>query len=130
MDLSKFTEKAQEALQEARNIATRLHHQAVDVEHVALALLQQENGLVPRLLERNNIPADLLRARLEEELARIPQVTGDTSTSPGLMVTNRLNQLLVKAQDEARRLRDEYASVEHIVLAMMDEPASSPVGRL
>src|ERR1700692_4839054 len=130
MDLSKFTEKAQEALQEAQNIATRNHHQAVDVEHLALALLQQENGLIPRLLEMNNLPLDQLRARLEEELARVPQVTGDTSAAPGLHVTNRLNQLLVKAQDEAKRLRDEYVSVEHIALAMMAEPASSPIGKI
>lgn len=94
MHLSKFAEKAQEVLQEAQNIATRNHHQAVDVEHLAPALLQQENGLIPRLLEMNNLPVDQLRARLEEELARVPQVTGDTSATPGLYVTNRLKQLL------------------------------------
>ena len=62
MDLNKFTEKAQGALQEAQNLATRQQHQAVDVEHLALALLQQEQGLVPRLVERCKVAPDLLRA--------------------------------------------------------------------
>ncbi|EEF62597.1 AAA ATPase central domain protein [Pedosphaera parvula Ellin514] len=130
MDLNKFTEKAQQGLQEAQNIASRNQHQAVDVEHVALALIQQENGLVPRLLEMMQAPVDVIRARLEEELTRIPQVTGDTSAAPGLYVTARLNKLLTKAQDEAKKLRDEYVSVEHIVLAMTAEPASSPIGKI
>src|SRR5262249_8185420 len=127
MDLGKFTEKAQEALQEAQNIATRHQHQAVDVEHVALALLEQGEGLVPRLFEKCGAPPDLLRAKLEEQLGQLPRVTGDTSAAPGLYVTQRVNKLFVKAQDEAKRLRDEYVSVEHLVLAMFDEPASSPL---
>jgi ATP-dependent Clp protease ATP-binding subunit ClpB len=130
MDLSKFTERAQGALQEAQNIATRHQHQAVDVEHLALALLLQEQGLVPRLFEKCQVPPDLLQARLEEELGRLPRVTGDTTTPTGVYVTQRLNQLLVKAQDEAKRLKDEYVSVEHLVLAMFDQPASSPIAKI
>jgi ATP-dependent Clp protease ATP-binding subunit ClpB len=130
MDLSKFTEKAQQALQEAQSIANRSQHQAVDVEHVALGLLQQENGLAPRLFEMMQVPVDVLRARLEGELARLPQVSGDTSAAPGLYVTARLNKLLTKAQDEAKKLHDEYVSVEHILLAMTAEPASSPIGKI
>src|SRR6185503_3442427 len=100
MDLSRFTEKSQAALTEAQNIATRNQHQAVDAEHLLLALLEQEGGLVPRLFERIKIPPDLLKSKLEQELARIPRVSGDTTTSQGLFVTQRLNKLLVKAQDE------------------------------
>src|SRR5215831_12917939 len=107
MDLSKFTEKAQAALQEAQNIATRHQHQAVDVEHLGLALLTQEQGLVPRLFEKCKVSPDLVRSKFEEELNRIPRVTGDTNMGGGIYVTQRLNQLLVKAQDEAKRLKDE-----------------------
>src|SRR5215510_922919 len=114
MDLNKFTQKAQESLQEAQNIATRRQHQAVDVEHLALALLEQEDGLVPRLFEKCKAPGDLLRTKFAEELDRLPQVSGDTGTAPSLYVTGRLNKLLVKAQDEAKRLKDEYVSVEHL----------------
>ncbi|MBW0001595.1 MAG: ATP-dependent chaperone ClpB [Verrucomicrobia bacterium] len=130
MDLSKFTEKSQTALSEAQNIATRNQQQAVDVEHLMLALLNQEGGLVPRLFERAKVSPDLVRTELEQELARIPRVSGDTATGQGLYVTQRLNKLLVRAQDEAKRLKDEYVSVEHLVLAMFDEPASTAVGKI
>src|SRR5262245_37324223 len=130
MDLNKFTEKAQSALTEAQNIATRHEHQTVDVEHVALALVEQEGGLVPRLFEKARIPAELLQTKIEEELNRLPRVAGGSTSSAGLYVTQRLNKLLVNAQDEAKRLKDEYVSVEHLVLALFDEPASSPIGRI
>src|SRR3954471_11387545 len=130
MDLSKFTEKSQAALTEAQNLATRHQHQAVDVEHLLLALLEQEGGLVPRLFEKAKVSPDLLKAKLQEELNRIPRVSGDTTTGQGVYVTQRLNRLLVKAQDEAKRLKDEYVSVEHLVLAMFDEPASTAIGKI
>ena len=130
MDLNKFTEKAQGAITDAQNIATRSQHQTVDVEHVALALLEQEGGLVARLFEKAKAAPDLLKAKIEEELNRLPRVSGDAATSQGLYVTQRLNKLLVKAQDEAKRLKDEYVSVEHLVLAMFDEPGSSPIGKI
>src|SRR6266516_4325387 len=115
---------------EAQNVATRNQHQAVDVEHLMLALLEQEGGLVPRLFEKAKVAPDLLKAKIEEELNRIPRVSGSDMTGQGVYVTQRLNKLLVKAQDEAKRLKDEYVSVEHLVLALFDEPASSPIGRI
>ncbi len=127
MDLSKFTEKAQEALQEAQNIAVRNQHQSVDVEHLFSALMEQEGGLVPRLFEKSKAAPDLVRGKLVEALGRIPKVTGEASQT---YITQRLNKLLVKAQDEAKRLKDEYVSVEHFVLAMFDEPSSSPAGKI
>src|SRR5213594_1261797 len=130
MDLNKLTEKSQAALMEAQNIATRNQHQAVDVEHLLLALLEQEGGLVSRLFEKAKAAPDLLKGKVEEELNRIPRVSGTSTAAPGLYVTQRLNKLLVKAQEEAKRLKDEYVSVEHLVLAMFDEPGSSPIGRV
>ncbi len=130
MDLTKFTEKAQEALQSAQDLATRRQNQAVDVEHLALALLEQEGGLIARLVEKCQIAPDLLKARLDEALGRLPRVSGDASAAPGIYVTQRLNKTLVKAQDEGRRLRDEYTSVEHLWLALFDEPASTPLGSI
>ena len=130
MDLSKFTEKSQSALMEAQNIATRNQHQSVDVEHLMLSLLEQEAGLVPRLFEKAKVAPDLLKNEVEKELGRIPRVSGDTTTGQGLYVTQRLNKLLVKAQDEAKRLKDEYVSVEHLALAMFDEPATTGIGKI
>jgi ATP-dependent Clp protease ATP-binding subunit ClpB len=130
MDLSKFTEKSQAALMEAQNIATRNQHQSVDVEHLMLSLLEQEAGLVPRLFEKAKVAPALLKNEVEKELGRIPRVSGDTTTGQGLYVTQRLNKLLVKAQDEAKRLKDEYVSVEHLALAMFDEPATTGIGKI
>src|SRR5438876_1460700 len=130
MDLNKFTERSQAALMEAQNVATHNQHQAVDVEHLALALLEQEGGLVPRLFEKAKIAPDLLRAKVEEELNRIPRVSGSDMTGQGVYVTQRMNRLLVKAQDEAKKLKDEYVSVEHLVLAMLDEPATTGIGKI
>jgi ATP-dependent Clp protease ATP-binding subunit ClpB len=130
MDLNKLTEKSQEALMEAQTLAVRHQHQAVDVEHLALALVTQDGGLVPRLVEMLKVSPDLLKARLEEELARLPQVSGDSTAGQGIHVTQRLNKLLVTAQDQAGRLKDEFVSVEHLALAMFNEPVGSPVGKI
>ncbi len=130
MDLNKFTEKSQAALMEAQNIATRNQHQAVDVEHLLLALLEQEGGLVPRLFEKAKLAPDLLKSKIDEELARIPRVTGGDTTGQGTYVTQRLNKLLVHAQDQAKQLKDDYVSVEHLVLAMFDEPAGTGIGKI
>src|SRR6202045_1377198 len=130
MDLNKFTEKSQAALMEAQAIGTRHQQQAVDVEHLALALLEQEEGLVPRLLEKAGVSSDLVKKKLQEALDRIPRVSGDTMTGQGLYVTQRLNKLLVTAQDEAKKLKDDYVSVEHLVLAMFAEPATTDIGKI
>ena len=130
MNLSQFTEKSTEALTEAQGLATRNQHQAVDVEHLALALAQQEAGLVPRLLDRMKASRDLLCAKLEEEIARLPRVSGSDTAGQGVMVTQRLNKLLVHAQDQARKLKDEYVSVEHLWLAIFEEPATSGIGKI
>jgi ATP-dependent Clp protease ATP-binding subunit ClpB len=130
MDLSKFTEKSQAALTEAQAIGTRNQHQAVDVEHLALALLEQQEGLVPRLVEKAGVSPDLLKKKLQEGLDRMPRVSGDSTTGQGVYVTQRLNKLLVAAQDEAKKLKDEYVSVEHLVLAMLAEPATTEIGKI
>jgi ATP-dependent Clp protease ATP-binding subunit ClpB len=130
MDLSKFTEKSNAALTAAQAIGTRNQNQAVDVEHLALALMEQEEGLVPRLVEKAGVSPDLLRRKIQEGLDRLPRVSGDSTTGQGIYVTQRLNKLLVTAQDEAKKLKDEYVSVEHLVLAMLAEPATTEIGKI
>ena len=125
--MNRFTEKAQAAIAEAQNLAVRHSHQSVDVEHVCEALLAEEQGLVPRLLERAGVDVAELREHLEQELLRLPRVTGSNS---GAYVTQRFREALVKAQEEAKRLKDEFVSVEHLLLALLDEPSSTVTGRL
>jgi ATP-dependent Clp protease ATP-binding subunit ClpB len=129
MDLGRFTQKSQEALQAAQAAAVRLSHQEVDGEHLLLALLDQEQGLLPRLLTRMEIAAEPLRGAVERELAARPRVSGPGADAGQVYLTRRLQETLLRAQDEAERLRDEYVSVEHLVLALMADE-SGPSARL
>ena len=130
MDLSKFTIKSQEAFQAAQTKAVRYGHQEVDGEHLLLALLEQSDALIPKLLDRMEAPADEIRSRLEQELAKKPSVSGPGWEAGKVYITQRLNQLLVKARDEAANLKDEYVSVEHLFLAFIDEGGSTPSGMI
>ncbi|HEX2465304.1 MAG TPA: ATP-dependent chaperone ClpB [Thermoanaerobaculia bacterium] len=127
-DLNKLTEKSQEALQEAQNAAVRHGHQQVDADHLLQALLAQENGLVPRLLERLEIPVANVRGEVERSIERKPKVSGAVEAGK-IYVTPELQQVLTRAEDEAKRLKDEYVSVEHLFLGLLDLPASSSVGQ-
>ena len=120
MDLSKTTQKVQEAMQQAQVKALRYGHQEVDAEHVLFALLDQEGGLVPRLIESIGASVPVVRARCEQELERRPRVQGATEAGK-VYITQRLNQLLVKAGDTAKKLKDEFISVEHLLLVFTDE---------
>jgi len=128
MNIDKLTRKSQEALQQAQGLALKKGHQQVDVEHLALALLQQEDGLIPRLLKRMEVPLDAFQVSLEKELDRRPRIVGG-SAAESLTMTRRLALLLTKAEEEAKRFKDEYVSVEHLVLPMIDEGDQGPAGR-
>jgi ATP-dependent Clp protease ATP-binding subunit ClpB len=129
MDLSKFTQKSQEALSEAQNTATRYNNQQVEVEHLALSLVDQE-GLVSDLLQRSGVDIKSYKDALIAEVKKIPQVSGPGAQPGQVYVTQRLNSLLVKAQDLAKKMQDEYVSVEHLFLSLMEEPRSTGVGRV
>jgi ATP-dependent Clp protease ATP-binding subunit ClpB len=129
MDLNKFTENATATIAAAQEEATRLGNQAVDVEHLFYALLTQENGLVPRLFERLKVSLDLSLTKTQAALDRLPKVTGAGATGQ-TGITQRLNKLLLRAQDEAKKLKDEYVSVEHLVLAMFGEDRGTEIARI
>ncbi len=93
----------------------------LDVEHVFLALLEQSDGLVPRIFARMDVPDGPVISEVEKELDRRPKVSGPGAEAGKVYVTQRFNKLLVKAKEEAARLKDEYVSVEHLLFAMMDE---------
>jgi ATP-dependent Clp protease ATP-binding subunit ClpB len=130
VDPSRLTQKSQEALHDAQTKALRFGHPEVDGEHLLLALVDQPDGIVPRLLTQAGADADRLRPALEAELSRRPRVTGP-GVSPGqISVTQRLGRLLDDAEQEAQRLKDDYVSVEHLVLALLDEGQGAAAGRL
>ena len=122
MNMDKLTQKAQMGLQAAREASVRFGHQEIDVEHLLLALLIQEEGLVPQVLAKCGASVADVKARTEENLASRPHVSGDTELGK-IYVTQAMNELMVRAQDHAARLKDEYVSVEHFLLAMTDGAA-------
>ncbi len=129
MDLNKFTEQASGALAASQEEAVRLGNQAVDVEHLFYALITQEGGLIPRLFERLKVSLDLAQTKSQAALERLPKISGSGATGQ-VGITHRLNQLLVRAQDEAKKLKDDYVSVEHLVLAMFGEDKETEIARI
>src|SRR3984957_4724741 len=128
--MNRLTQKSQEALQDARTKALRFGHTEVDGEHLLLALLDQPEGLVPRLLAQAGADPNRLREELEAELSRRPRLAGPGAAPGQVFVTQRLARLLDAAESEAKRLKDDYVSVEHLVVAFLDEGTDTPAGRL
>ncbi|MXX12640.1 MAG: ATP-dependent chaperone ClpB [Gemmatimonadetes bacterium] len=130
MDMNKLTQKSQEAVQQAQAIALRYGHQEVDGEHLLAALVAQEDGLVPRILVRMQVDGDVLKSEVEKELARQPKISGPGVEQDKIYVTQRFQKLFLSAQGEAERLKDEYISVEHLLLALIGEGDKTPAGRI
>jgi len=130
MDVNKMTQKVREALAAAQAGAVRRQHPYVEAEHVLLALLEQEEGLAPRLFSKMNVPLAEFVPELERVVEELPRVTGGNGGPDNVYISGRLNRLLVQAADVAQRLRDDYTSVEHVVLAMMEDGADAPTTRL
>ncbi len=121
MDFNRFTEKLQEAVRAAQSIAVQHGNQQIDTEHLMLALLDQEGGLAPSILNKADIRVDALRTRVQQEVDRMPKVSGAGGGPDQVFVTNRITKLLSQAEDEAKRLKDEYISVEHVLLAATED---------
>jgi ATP-dependent Clp protease ATP-binding subunit ClpB len=123
--LDRFTERSQEALTAAQQAAQQLQHPAVEPEHLLLALLEQEDGLVPALLRRLEAAPEPMAARLQASLEKRPKQVGVTDPS----VSSALRTVLMTAFDEMSRLKDEYVSTEHLLLALCAKPEGE-AGRL
>lgn len=121
MNINKFTEKSQEALQTAQTLAIKYGNQEIQPEHLLLALLQQETDLVPRLLNSINIPLSALRDKTERAVQRLPKLSGPGMSPDKFYMSREASLLLVEAEKEMNALKDEYLSVEHIVLAMIGQ---------
>jgi ATP-dependent Clp protease ATP-binding subunit ClpB len=118
MDLNRLTEKAQDALRQAQSLAQRHGHSQIDVEHVAVALLGQDGGVAPRVVEKAGASPAALVQRLQQALERLPRVSGPGAAAGQVYIAPRLNEVLNGAETEAQRMKDEYVSVEHLLLAL------------
>ncbi|NMO88317.1 ATP-dependent chaperone ClpB [Actinomycetospora sp. TBRC 11914] len=130
MDLNRLTQRSQEALSAAQDLATRAGHTEVDGEHLLLALLEQPEGLVPRLLTGMGTEVARLRGDLEAALARKPRTTRPAASPGQVSVTQALARVLEAAEREAARLKDEYVSVEHLLVALADAGGQTGPGRI
>ncbi|GAB7080195.1 ATP-dependent chaperone ClpB [Megalodesulfovibrio paquesii] len=130
MDLNTFTKNSQAALAAAQQEAVRRGQQQVDVEHLLHALATQEQGLAPRLLEKAGFDPVAYAAAVEAELKKLPSVSGPGAQPGQIGITGRCSQVLVKAQDIAKRMQDEYVSVEHLFLAILEEGPNTAAGRV
>ncbi len=120
MNPNNLTLKSQEAVQSAQDIASRKSHQQVDAEHLFAALLDDADGLAPRILERLGANPNELKEQLDRAIDQMPQVKGSGVEAGKIYVTPRLDRLFHTAEDEAKKLKDEYVSVEHLLLALHD----------
>ena len=121
MNAERFTEKAREAIAGAQKVAARMDHQSIDAEHLLLSLLDQEKGLTAAVLNKAGISVDALTIRLQREVEKFPKV-GRVDTQN---VTARFSKVMGAAEDEAKKLKDEYVSVEHFLLAMTDDKGAA-----
>ncbi len=128
MDLNRFTEKMRDGLSAAQSKALRFSHQQVEPEHLLLSLLEQDGGLAVSILNKAGINLDSLRQKIEEKLDRLPHISGPSGAPEQIYTTSRLNQILIQAETEAEKLKDDYVSVEHVLLAMIDDKGL--VGRI
>lgn len=118
MDINHYTQKSREALAAAQQLAAERHHQEVTGKHLLAALLKQEKGMVPRFLEHAGINPGVLAGKVEELLRKIPVVTGYEGA---LHLGTGLARALARAEKEARDMKDDYISVEHLLLALLEE---------
>ena len=122
MNANKYTKRSMEAIQEAQSLALNFNHQQIEQLHLLLALLRQENGLIPQLLKRMGKTPESLEAAVEDKLRQLPAVTGSGREAGKYYIARSVDQLFSQAEEVAASMKDEFVSTEHLFLAMIDRP--------
>ncbi|WP_148556777.1 ATP-dependent chaperone ClpB [Terrisporobacter glycolicus] len=130
MDIERMTVRVQKSLNEAYNEAVKHHNQMVDVIHLFSALVNQEDGLIPNILEKMNISVTALRSSINEELDKLPQIYGEGINSQGVTASRNIEEVLIKAEDISKDFKDSYISVEHVMLGIMEMTSISNVKKI
>ncbi|UOF89465.1 ATP-dependent chaperone ClpB [Fodinisporobacter ferrooxydans] len=130
MDLNRFTQKSIEAIQQAESKALRHDNMEIDADHLLCALIEQEEGLIPRLLQKMQVDVQGLQKELERLIQSKPRVSGPGREPGKIYISQNANQVLLNAEEEAKQMHDEYVSVEHLFLALLDTDKHSALGRL
>ena len=124
MNMNQFTQKTREAIQRAQAIAVEYQHMQVDQEHLATALVEDEGGLIPQLLQQSGMDVDALRRLLTDALGRLARVSGPGREADKVYITQELEKALLNAEERAKQMKDEYLSVEHVWLGLAAQPNS------
>ncbi|MFU0825306.1 ATP-dependent chaperone ClpB [Clostridium sp.] len=130
MDYEKMTTKVQQALSESQKIAIKYNHQQIDIIHLFMALISQEDGIIPNIFSRIGVDVKLLKQATHKELDKMPKVLGEGASTSAIYVVRRVEEVFVKAEEYASKFKDSYISVEHVILAIMDIDHKGIVGSL
>ena len=124
MNAQKLTQKSIEAVQSAQDIAIEYQNNAIEPEHLMYSLLNQENGLIPQLMTKMNIENQSISNAVLSVISQMPKVSGSGRQSGTVYISNEADRIMVNAEQQAKNMKDEYVSVEHIFLAIIENPTS------
>ena len=125
MNTNQYTQKTLEALQAAQQLAVEYQHNAMEPEHLLHALATQEQGLIPQLLQKLNVDAGSFSAAVAEKLSAMPRVSGSGRDPDKVYISQATDKVLSAAAREAKAMKDDYVSVEHVFLGILDEPTQN-----
>ena len=130
MEADKMTQRVQKSLNDAFSEAVRNHNQQVDVIHLLYALIDQEDGIIPRIIEKMGISVDSFKNSIKDEIGKLPQIRGEGVSSQGVVATRKLNEILIRAEEISKEFNDLYISVEHLFLAIIELEGKTNIGKL
>ena len=122
MNAEKYTQKSLEAIREAQDLVIRNQNMQIDQQHLLYALLNQEGGLIPQLMKKLHVDLNRMLSSCDREIQRIPKVTGPGREANKVYISQSVDAALVAAEEQAEYMKDEFVSVEHIMLALIDKP--------
>ena len=122
MNAQKFTQKSMEAIQNAQSIALSAQNMHIEQLHLFLALIQQEGGLIGQLLQKLNIDLNQLQNAVQTAVSQMPAVTGSGRQPGQILISQDVDKVLNQAEQQASKMKDEFVSVEHIFLSLLENP--------
>ena len=128
MNTNQYTQKTIEAIQAAQQLAVEYQHNALEPEHLLLAIASQENGLIPQLLQKMNVDPGSFTAAVAEKLSGLPRVSGSGRDPDKIYISQAADKVLSAAAREAKAMKDEFISVEHLMLGLLSETNSNTAG--
>lgn len=130
MDVERMTLRVQNALNEANLIAVKNNNQQMDVIHLFLSLVEQQDGLIPNIFTKMGVPVKALENTINQSIALLPKVTSTSDAESSVYITKKIQQVLIKADEISKKFEDSYISVEHLMLAIMEVDKDGAVGKI